>query len=112
MAYKNYGNTGGNIALVLTFLLSVFVVFWSLRSGTWKRLMLDSQVDGSVEVKEEESIHEGDEGLSITRLNPVGKVSVNDVVIEARCPGHFVDQNTPLIVTKVFKTYIIVKPKI
>ncbi len=112
MAYKNYGNTGGNIALVLTFLLSISVVFWSLRSGTWKRLMLDSEVDGSVEVKEEESINEGDEGLSITRLNPVGKVSVNGVVIEAHCPGHFVDQNTPLVVTKVFKTYIIVKPKI
>ncbi len=73
--------------------------------------MLNSQIEGNVEVKDEEAIQVGDEGSAITRLNPVGKAIVNGVVIEAHCPGHFVDENTSLVVTKVYKTYIIVKPK-
>ncbi|MCW3805957.1 NfeD family protein [Plebeiibacterium marinum] len=111
MAYKNFGSIGGNITLISTVLLSVFLVVYSLRSGTWKKLMLDSAVEGQVEVKEESAIRTGDEGVAITRLNPVGKAIVNGTTIEAHCPGNFVDANTKLEVTKVFKTYIIVKPK-
>jgi len=111
MAYKNFGTIGGNITLISTIFLALFVVIWSLRSGTWKKLMLDSAVNGNVEVKEDSAINIGDEGIAITRLNPVGKALINGVTIEARCPGNFIDPNTKLEVTKVFKTYIIVKPK-
>ncbi len=111
MSYKNFGSTGGNITLISTLALALFVVVWSLRSGTWKKLMLDSAVASNVEVKEDSAVNVGDEGVAITRLNPVGKALVNGVTIEARCPGNFIDPNTKLEVTKVFKTYIIVKPK-
>ncbi len=111
MAYKNFGSVGGNITLISTVILALFVVVWSLRSGTWKKLMLDSSVAGNVEVKEDSAVNVGDEGVAITRLNPVGKALINGITIEAHCPGNFVDQNTKLEVTKVFKTYIIVKPK-
>ena len=56
-------------------------------------------------------IQEGDEGVTITRLNPIGNVRVNNELIEGRCPGQFLDENTLVVVQKVFKTYIIVKPK-
>ncbi len=112
MAYKNYGSVGGNSTLIATAVVALFVIVWSLRSGTWKKLMLNSSVDSQVEVKDDSAISVGDEGTAITRLNPVGKALVNGVTIEARCPGNFVDSNTRLEVTKVFKTYIIVKPKI
>ncbi len=111
MAYKNFGSIGGNITLISTIVLALFVVIWSLRSGTWKKLMLDSAVSANVEVKEDSAVSVGDEGIAITRLNPVGKAMVNGITIEARCPGNFIDPNTKLEVTKVFKTYIIVKPK-
>lgn len=111
MAYREFGSIGGNITLISTLAITILVVVWSLRSGTWKKLMLDSSIDGQVEVKEDDAVKVGDEATAITRLNPVGKASVNNIIIEARCPGHFVDENTPLEVLKVFKTYIIVKPK-
>ncbi len=111
MSYKEFGSVGGNITLISTIATSIIVIVWSLRSGTWNKLMLHSKVEGIVEVKEENSIRVGDQAVAITRLNPVGKANVNNIIIEARCPGHFVDENTPLEVTKVFKTYIVVKPK-
>ncbi len=112
MAYKNFGNAGGNATLITTILISVLLIVWSLRSGTWNKLMLNSSVSSNVEVKKDSDISIGDEGIAVTRLNPVGKAIINGHTIEARCPGHFVDAKTNLIVTKVFKTHIIVKPKI
>jgi len=111
MSYKYFGSFGGNTALVGTLTVSVLLVVWSLRSGTWDKLMLNSVVNGNVEVKDDDDIKVGDVAVAITRLNPVGKAKVNQVTIEARCPGHFIDANTPLEVLKVYKTYIIVKPK-
>ncbi|SMO66749.1 NfeD-like C-terminal, partner-binding [Saccharicrinis carchari] len=112
MAYSQFGQAGGNAVLIATVSLSVLVIVWSLRSGTWNKLMLNSSVDSKVEVKEDNDIKVGDEGIAISRLNPVGKAIINNIIVEARCPGQFIDEDTPLEVQKVFKTYIIVKPKI
>lgn len=111
LSYDKFGAVGGNITLVATMFIGVILLVLSFRSGTWKRLMLDSSIKGQVETVEEEKIHVGDEGIAITRLNPIGKVQVNDILMEGKCPGQFVDENTKVIVQKVFKTYIIVKPK-
>ncbi|MBR8537950.1 hypothetical protein KDU71_20445 [Carboxylicivirga sediminis] len=111
LAYQGYGNTYGNIALVSTLFVGIVILVLSFRSKTWNRLMLHSQVDGKVETVDEDTIHAGDEGVAITRLNPIGKVMINDEVLEGRCPGHFIDENSQITVKEVYKTYIIVKPK-
>jgi len=111
LAYDKFGSTGGNIALVCTMFVGVLLLVLSFRSGTWKRLMLDSSIKGQVETVEKQSVNEGDEGVAITRLNPIGKVQVNNMLMEGKCPGHFIDEKTEVIVKEVFKTYVIVKPK-
>ncbi|TRX62971.1 NfeD family protein [Carboxylicivirga sp. M1479] len=111
LAYNAYGVTYGNIALISTVLAGLIMLVLSFRSKTWNRLMLHSQVDGKVETVEESSIHVGDEGVALTRLNPIGKVMVNGQVIEGKCPGQFVDENSEIIIKEVYKTYVIVKLK-
>lgn len=112
MAYQQFGTIGGNLTLIATLGVAIFTIVWSLRSGTWNNLMLNASVDSKVEVKKDDDIKVGDQGYAITRLNPIGKANINNIIIEAQCPGQFVDENTLLEVLKVFKTYIIVKPKI
>jgi len=111
LAYDGYGATYGTIALVSTLFAGIVMLVLSFRSKTWNRLMLHTRVDGQVTTVEDTNIHEGDEGISVTRLNPSGKVRVNDEIIEGKCPGHFLDENTQVIVKEVYKTYVIVKPK-
>ncbi len=111
LAYQGYGNTYGNIALVSTLFIGLIILLLSFRAKTWNRLMLHSQIEGKVETVAESSIHIGDEGEAITRLNPIGKVMINGEVIEGKCPGHFIDENSSVIVKEVYKTYVIVKPK-
>ncbi|NPA36878.1 MAG: hypothetical protein GXO47_08530 [Chlorobi bacterium] len=111
MAYRNFGAETGNLILLGTVVLAVALIVISFKSGTWEKLMLNSTVSGQVETVDESSIKPGDTGITITRLNPIGKVKVGNEIIEAKCPGQFVDPNTEVTVKQVYKTYIIVKQK-
>jgi membrane-bound ClpP family serine protease len=109
MAY-GYSPEIGHWFLALTLIAAFFILFLALRGKTWKRLMLNTEISGDVQTVDEETILPGDKGITITRLNPIGKARVNDLDVEARCPGRFVDPGTEIEVVKAFKTYIIVKP--
>jgi len=111
MVYRNYGASTGHIILFSTIIFAVILFVISFKSGTWDKLALKSAVTGQIETVDENIIKPGDNGTAITRLNPVGKVKVKDLIIEAKCPGQFVDPNTEVIVKEVYKTYIIVKQK-
>jgi len=111
MVYNNYGSTTGHIILLSTIFFALILFIISFKSGTWDKIMLKSSVTGQVETVIENSVKPGDTGITITRLNPIGKVKVNDQTVEAKCPGQFVDPNTEVVVKEVFKTYIIVKQK-
>lgn len=110
MAYANYGPQTGHIALFVTLLVVAITFVLALRSKTWKRFMLKTEIDGNIQTVDENNLNVGDKGVAITRLNPVGKVRVNDEEIEGRFPGGFLDPGTEVEVVKVYKTHIIVKP--
>ena len=110
MTYNSFGATTGNILLSATIVVSVLTVILALRSKTWNRLALKTELTENVESFDEESIKVGDQGVTITRLNPMGRVRVNEIDVEARCPDSFVDPQVKIEVLKVFKTYVIVKP--
>ncbi|TCO07402.1 NfeD family protein [Natronoflexus pectinivorans] len=110
MAYNGYGSEVGNWTLFITIFSSLLVLGLALRGKTWNKLMLNTQITGNVQTVTDETIHEGDKGFTVTRLNPIGKARINDEDVEARCPGQFVDPGTEIEVLKVYKTYVIVKP--
>ena len=73
--------------------------------------MLKTNIDSKVEVGlEEQKIKPGDKGETVTRLAPIGMVRVNDLVIEGKSIGGFLDPKTKVEVTKVLGTQVIVKP--
>jgi len=111
MAYTNHGNAVGNIILLATLLFSLGTIIIALRARTWNRLMLHKNIDGKVEVGlEDDKINPGDTGETMTRMNPVGKVMVNDIVVEGKSNSGFLNQHTKIEVIKVLNTQVIVKP--
>ena len=110
MAYASLGPETGHIVLVLTLLLIAFFFILALRSKTWHKFMLKTEISSQIETVDEQLIKVGDKGITITRLNPAGKVRVNEEDMEGRCPGQFVDPGTEIEVLKVHKTHLIVKP--
>ncbi len=110
MSYKTHGNTVGNYTLIATLILTIGGFAYALRAKTWKRLALNKDIDGRVEVGlEKETIKVGDRGESITRMAPIGKVLINGLVVEGKSQRGFLDQHTPVEVIKVLNTQVIIK---
>ncbi len=110
-AYANLGQTAGHVTLTVAFLLSVAIAIFSLRAKTWKRFSQKSQVDSSVETElDNVDIHIGDIGVAKSRLAPIGLVSINGIEIEAKSTRSYIDPRTEVVVLKVERARIIVKP--
>lgn len=110
-AFDDYGATVGVWVLIGTILLSVFVIAMSLRARTWNRLALRTNIDGTVDTDlTEQQVKTGDRGTTITRLNPMGKIMVNDMVREAKSLEGYIGQHTEIEIVSVEGTRISVKP--
>ncbi|MBN1158546.1 MAG: hypothetical protein JXA61_04135 [Bacteroidales bacterium] len=110
-AYYFHGVQTGNYALLITAILSIITLFFVFKQKTWKKIGLESSIVSKNITFDPDQIHEGDSGKTVTRLNPVGKVMVNDVICEAKSISGFINENTEVVVVKVLTTQIIVKPK-
>lgn len=108
-SYAVYGTPEGHYALVGTLFFSVIALSLALRSNTWKKAMLDTNLTGKVNDQDEDKVKVGDTGKSISRLVPIGKALINDNYYEVRSTGEFIDQGTDIIVTKVERNRIFVK---
>jgi membrane-bound ClpP family serine protease len=110
-AFNDFGTTIGIWVLIGTMMLSVFVIAMSLRARTWNRLMLRTDIKGTVDTDiREEQIKAGDRGKTLTRLNPMGKVEVNGIVREAKSLEGYINVHSVIEVVEVEGTRISVKP--
>ena len=110
-AFEEFGSTVGIWVLIGTLMLSVFVIAMSLRARTWSKLMLNTDVRGSVDQDiTEEQIKVGDRGRALTRLAPMGKIEVNNIVREAKSLEGYIDEHSSIEVVAVEGTRISVKP--
>ncbi len=107
--YSVYGTTSGHIVLAASFVVSVISLVLSLRSKTWKKMMLKSEIGGRVNEIDANKIHKGDTGKSISRLAPAGKALFGDEYYEVHTYGTFIDQNTEIEVIKIENNKIFVK---
>ena len=110
-AYSGYGTVAGNITLIATLAATILTIALALRSKTWKLFMLNTNVEGSVASDDIQKVQPGDEGVNISRLTPMGKVRINNIVFEARSTGNYIDPKTPIIFTRFDGSVAIVKPK-
>jgi len=110
-AFNDFGPTVGVWFLIGTILLSVFVIAMSLRARTWSRLMLKTNISGTVDhALTEEQVKPGDRGTTLTRLAPMGKILVNDLVREAKSTEGYINEHTEIEIVSVEGTRISVKP--
>jgi len=108
-AYK-MGSFIGTMTLVFGLAAMTFFIWLIARSRFLDKMSLKTTIEGKVDVFKELAIKEGDKGVTISRLAPMGKVKVNGLTVEAKTEGGFVDENTSVVVLKVFQSNILVKP--
>ena len=110
--FFHFGVVGGSIIAASIVILSIIAVVVSLRANTWRRLSLKTTIEGtSTPTPEQQNIRIGQQGETITRLAPMGKVRFGEVTIEAKSIDRFLDphqtvevigyDNTAAVVRKV-----------
>lgn len=107
--YKEYGTPGGHYILGATALLIIFSMAVMLRTKTWERVGLHSKIEGKSTASLEGEVNVGDQGITVTRLNPYGKVQINDKYYEAKSAAAYIDQKTNIEIKKIDGTHLIVK---
>lgn len=109
-AYTNLGATGGHISIAVSVVLFLIIFFWLLKSRAINKIALNTDIESTVaDERVKTTIKEGDAGVTVSRLNPIGKVKVNGMVVEAKTLGDFLDEDTKVSVLKVYPTQIVVK---
>ncbi len=110
-SYAVYGATAGHITLGSTAVLTLILLFFAIRSKTWNKLMLKSNISSKVNTIDEEKLKKGDVGETVSRLVTGGKAKINGEFYEVHSTGAFIDQHSKIVVTKIEANKIYVKLK-
>ncbi|MCL2511350.1 MAG: NfeD family protein [Bacteroidales bacterium] len=108
--FAQYGNIAGSWALGGIVVASIVLIGFALRSKTWNRVALKSEIDSKADGQPDSPIHVGDQGVTVSRLAPSGKALINNDYFEVRTFGELIDPNQNIEVIKIEYRTIYVKP--
>ncbi len=107
-AYTSFGITGAWVTLLTAFIVTIIALIRFVRSRSFNRMALHTQVDSVVPSTIPNDIHVGDVGMTLSRLNPMGTIIIGSHTVEARAENELIDENTPVTVTHIESTVVIV----
>jgi membrane-bound ClpP family serine protease len=73
-------------------------------------MVLNAVLTGHTNEIDPEKVKVGDIGITIGRLAPMGKIKVNDEVVEVRSTGTFVNPGEQVRIIHIEKSLITVEP--
>lgn len=111
-AYMYMGTMAGNMTLIISAFLIMGSFLYFIKSKSLRRISLTTNIDSKVDMSDLQKIKVGDVGITQSRLNPMGKVFINDLTVEAKSiDGQMIDEDTEVIVKKIDWANIIVSIK-
>jgi len=108
-AYAAHGRVAGHVTLAACLVVTLGLLYFTLKSRTWNRAMLHKEIDGRVNVVDADKVKAGDTGKTVSRLAPMGKALINGDYYEVSTIGEFIDQEKDIVVIKIEQSKILVK---
>ena len=111
LAFTRLGTTAGIIVTVICILLAAALLVWVLRSSTWKKATLNTNIDAKVDVNaDQKTVAVGTKGTSVTRLAPMGMVRFEDgSKAEVNSLDGFIDPGAEVVVDSINGEKIFIK---
>ena len=110
-AFVNLGTTAGYVTIAASVVACVVGIIWFMRSKSLDRISLKTDIDSVIPTQVNDSIKVGDEGIALSRLNPLGTVLIGTVQVEGKTREDFIDEGSSVIVERVERTSVIVRKK-
>lgn len=110
-AFVHLGATAGYITMGMSVLSCAAGIIWFIRSKSLEKMSLKTDIDSVVPARIDDAVQVGDEGVTLSRLNPMGSVLIGTLQVEGRAREDFIDEGTPVVVERVERTTVIVRKK-
>jgi membrane-bound ClpP family serine protease len=104
-------SAAGHVALIASIVSFGGAFAWLLRAKSFSKVALHTDIHSKVTSARELDIHPGDEGLTLSRLAPIGKATIHGITVEAKSTGGFIDENTAVRVIRVDGNNVLVAEK-
>ncbi len=108
-SFVQFGTTVGIITLVLTAVITLGSFWLMMRTKTWRKLQLKTQIDSKMNEVDTDKLKEGMEGVAISRLAPTGTGLFGDTEAEVVSMQGFIDENSPIVIHKIEGSKIVVE---
>lgn len=110
LAFTSYGTLAGFLTLGFILVMSPLLIIWLFKGKSAKKMMLKTVLSGVANEINEEKVKIGDIGVTVGRLAPMGKIKVNDEVVEVKSTGTFIDPGEKVRIIHIEKSLITVEP--
>lgn len=105
------GTMFGHVTLGISVVLFAGLFFWLLRSKSFNRVALKTNVDSTLTSVRNMGLEVGEEGITTSRLAPIGKARFNNLTVEAKSTGEFIDVGVVVVIVRIEGYNAIVKVK-
>ena len=102
----------GNITLGSSIVVFGGLFLWLMRSNSFHRVSLKTNIDSTIESPRDMDLKAGDEGVTLSRLAPIGKARFNNITIEAKSTNEFIDEDTPVVIVRIDGYNVLVEKKL
>ncbi len=110
LAFTSYGALAGFLTLGFILVMSPILIVWLFKGKRGKKMVLNTVLDGVANQINKEKVKIGDIGITVGRLAPMGKIKVNDEVVEVKSTGTFIDPGEKVKIIHIEKSLITVEP--
>lgn len=110
LAFTTYGSLVGFLTLAFVLIVSPLLVYYFFKGKAGKSMVLNTVLTGVANEINPEKVKVGDIGITIGRLAPMGKIKVNDEVVEVRSTGTFVNPGEKVRIIHIEKSMVTVEP--
>ncbi len=107
-AFSNLGNTAGFITLAASTIACVGTLILFMKSKTLDKIALKKNITSTIDNEAELSVKEGDSGIAVTRLALIGMADINGHHVEVKSVDGFIDEKTPIVVSRIADGTILV----
>lgn len=111
LSFKHHGVYAGSFVLSGTVIFNVIALVLALRSKTWDRAMLKTNIDSRVNTIDSSKLKVGDQGVTVSRCAPAGKALIHGDFLEVQTRSEFIDENSTIEIIKLEGNKIFVKLK-
>ena len=107
--YTEYGQMGLIVVILINVVLLLLSTIYILRSKTWKKISLNENITSRAgQSAVEMGIEVGQEGITLTRIAPMGHARINNQDVEVTSPNLIIEAEQQIVVKYIEENKIVI----